>query len=106
MVRKGNGERKMLSFFSRSWSCALIVVCVHCHACSLSCTDADSGNVALVQLLVLVRDQRRGLSALTLDVDNECRLMLSFVVWLPRRCGRCGTCCGLVHMWHGCILEG
>ena len=38
------------------------------HRLSFRCHVVDSGDVALVQLLVLVRDQRRGLSALTSDV--------------------------------------
>ena len=37
IVRKGNGERKMLLCCSRSWSCALVVICIHCCARSLSC---------------------------------------------------------------------
>ena len=76
------------------------------HCSSFSCHIADSGDVALTQLLVLVRDRKRGLSALTSDVDDERRLMSSFGVWLPRRCERRGTWWGLVHsvMWRGRIV--
>ena len=74
------------------------------HCSSFGCHVADSSNMALVQLLVLVRDQRRGLSALTLNVDDERRLMLSFIVWLPHHCGRHGTWWGLIHTWHGRIV--
>ena len=46
------------------------------HRSSFSCHVTDSGDMALSQLLVLVRDRRRGLSALTSDVNDK------------RRCGR------------------
>ena len=42
-----------------------------------------------------------------LDInDDERQQTLSFVVWLPRRCGRRGTCWALVHSvtWHGRLV--
>ena len=76
------------------------------HRSSFSCHVADSGDVALTQLLVLVRDRKRGLSALTSDVNDQRRLMSSFGVWLPRRCGRRGSWWGLIHLvtWRGRIV--
>ena len=76
------------------------------HHSSFSCHIADSSDVALTQLLVLVRDRRWGLSALTSDVDDKRRLMSSFSIWLPCHCQQHGTWWGLIHsvMWHGCII--